>query len=319
VVGLYYFDEDTEDRVLVAISNPGTSYDTQRVALGSKAKAVFSEWTYKITDRLSATGGIRYTDESKSLQGTMFNVSPATAAEPSPLPTAPCPFNGAPPTQTGCLFLTTDPFKLEFTDTTTSGSVQYRWNDAVMTYLSYSEGFKSGGFNQRYNAAPPGNAPISFGAETATTVEFGVKLNPVRGLRVNAAAFTTSYDDIQMTYRLGVVPLLFNAGKASIDGGELEIAWSPTSRLQVDASAGYLDSGFDSITPPPPFGAVTPTATATLSSRLPFTPEWTTHWGVSYAFPLANGWTVTPRLDSSYTGAQYFDAGNSAEISQMGG
>src|SRR5690606_3145700 len=198
-------------------------------------------------------------------------------------------------------------------------SVQYRWNDAVMTYVSYSEGFKSGGFNQRYNAAPPDNAPISFGAETATTVELGVKLNPRPGMRINAAAFTTNYDDIQMTYRLGVVPLLFNAGKASIDGGELEFTWAPTRRLQVDASVGYLDSGFDRITPPPPFGSVTPTATATLASRLPFTPEWTTHTGVSYAFLLPNGWSLTPRVDASYTGAQFFDASNSVEISQTGG
>ncbi len=319
VVGVYYFDEDSFDRVLVAISNPGTSYDTQRVTLESKAKAAFSEWTYKFTDRLSATGGIRYTDETKLLQGTMFNVSPATAPEPSTLPTALCPFNGAPPTQTGCLFLSTSPFKQSFTDTTTSASVQYRWNDAAMTYVSYSEGFKSGGYNQRYNAAPPGNAPIGFGAETATTVELGMKLNPAPGLRVNAALFSTNYDDIQMTYRLGVVPLLFNAGKASVEGGELEIAWTPTGQLHLDASVGYLDSGFDSITPPPPFGAVSPTATATLASRLPFTPEWTTHVGVSYSFLLSNSWALTPRLDSSYTASQFFDAGNSAEISQTGG
>lgn len=319
VFGLYYFDEDTFDRVIVPIANPGTSYDTQRVSLGSRAKAAFTEWTYDLTDRLSATAGLRYTRENKSIQATMFNVSPATAAEPATLPTALCPFNGAPPTQTGCLFLSTDPFKLKFSDTTASGSVQYRWNDDVMTYVSYSEGFKSGGFNQRYNAAPPSNEPIDFGAETATSYEFGVKLNPLPGLRVNAAVFTTSYDNIQMTYRLGVVPLLFNAGKASIDGGEVEVSWSPTSRLHIDASAGYLDSGFDSITPPPPFGAVTPTATANLNSRLPFTPDWTTHLGISYEFSMPNGWSLTPRLDTSYTGGQFFDAGNSAQISQVGG
>jgi iron complex outermembrane receptor protein len=319
VVGLYYFDEDSFDRLLVPISNPGTSYDTQRVSLGSKAKAAFTEWTYAVNDRLSATAGLRYTRENKSLQATMFNVSPATAPEPATLPTALCPFNGAPATQTGCLFLSTDPFKRKFSATTASGSVQYRWNDAVMTYLSYSEGFKSGGFNQRYNAAPPDNEPIDFGAETATSYEFGVKMNPLPGLRVNAAVFTTKYDNIQMTYRLGVVPLLFNAGKASIDGGELEVSWSPTQRLHIDASAGYLDSGFDSITPPPPFGVVTPTATANLDSRLPFTPDWTTHLGISYEFSIPNGWTLTPRLDSSFTGAQFFDAGNSVEIAQNGG
>ncbi|HUG73844.1 MAG TPA: TonB-dependent receptor [Steroidobacteraceae bacterium] len=319
VVGLYYFDEDTFDRVLVDLSNPGTSYDTQRVTLGSKAKAAFTEWTWSFTDRLSATAGLRYTDETKSLQGTMFNVSPATAPEPATPPTALCPFAGAPNTQTGCLFLGTTPYKIDFSDTTLSGSAQYRWTDNAMTYVSYSEGFKSGGFNQHYNAAPPGNAPISFGAETATTWELGTKLTPMRGLRVNMALFTTTYDDIQMTYRLGVVPLLFNAGKASIDGGELEVAWLPTSRLQVDASVGYLDSGFDSVTDPPPFGSVTPSATATINSRLPFTPEWTTHVGLGYTFTLGNGWQVIPRVDSSYTGAQFFDAGNSAEISQTGG
>ncbi|MDQ2642009.1 MAG: TonB-dependent receptor, partial [Pseudomonadota bacterium] len=99
VIGLYYFDEKTFDRVLVPISNPGTSYDTQRVWLESEAKAAFTEWTLKVTEGLSATAGVRYTDETKSLEGIMFNVSPATAAEPATPPTALCPYGGLPPTQ----------------------------------------------------------------------------------------------------------------------------------------------------------------------------------------------------------------------------
>ena len=58
---------------------------------------------------------------------------------------------------------------------------------------------------------------------------------------MNVALFTTDYDDIQMTYRLGVVPLLFNAGVASIDGGELELEYSPTAEFRLDGSLGYLD------------------------------------------------------------------------------
>ena len=315
VVGLYYFDEDSNDRLLVPLGNPGTSYDTQRVAMDTEAKAAFTEWTFKFTEAFSATAGIRYTEETKGLQATMFNVAPATRAEP-PAPTALCPFAGAPPTQTGCLFLTTNRFEREFTSTTKSASLQYRFNEHVMTYLSWSEGFKSGGFNQRYNAAPPGNAPISFGAETAESWELGVKLDPLDSLRINIAAFSTSYDDIQMTDRLGVVPLLFNAGEASIDGGEIELQFVPNDDFMLDASVGYLDAGFDSITPPPPFGPVTPTATATLSSHLPFTPEWQGHLGLSYAFHPASNWSLTPRVDVSYTAEQFFDAGNSPEIAQ---
>jgi iron complex outermembrane recepter protein len=315
VVGAYYFDEDSFDRLLVPLGNPGTSYDTQRVAMDSEARAAFTEWTFKFTDALSATAGVRYTKETKGLQAIMFNVAPATRAEPA-APTALCPFAGAPPTQTNCLFLSANRFARDFSATTKSASVQYRFNESIMTYVSWSEGFKSGGFNQRYNAAPPGNAPISFGAEQAESFEIGLKLDPLDTLRINLAAFTTDYDDIQMTYRLGVVPLLFNAGVASIDGGEIELEFAPTESFRLDASLGYLDAKFDSITPPPPFGPVTPTATATLTSRLPFTPEFQGHLGLSYTFHPASNWSLTPRADVSYTDEQFFDAGNSPEIAQ---
>jgi len=315
VVGLYYFDEESNDRLLVPLGNPGTSYDTQRVAMDTKASAAFTEWTYKFTDAFSATAGIRYTEETKGLQATMFNVAPASAPEPA-APTAVCPFAGPPPTQTGCLFLTTNRFEREFTSTTKSASVQYRFSERAMTYLSWSEGFKSGGFNQRYNAAPPGNAPISFGAETAESFELGLKLDPSDTLRINLAVFSTDYDDIQMTYRLGVVPLLFNAGVANIDGGEMELEYLPTEDFRLDMSLGYLDTKFDSITPPPPFGPVTPTATATLSSRLPFTPEWQGHLGMAYTFHPGSNWSLIPRVDLSLTDKQFFDAGNSREIAQ---
>jgi iron complex outermembrane receptor protein len=141
-------------------------------------------------------------------------------------------------------------------------------------------------------------------------------MDPLATLRINLAAFSTDYDDIQMTYRLGVVPLLFNAGVASIDGGEMELEYAPTEDFRLDMSLGYLDAKFDSITPPPPFGPVTPTATATLDSRLPFTPEWQGHVGLSYTFHPRANWSLTPRADLSYTDEQFFDAGNSPEIAQ---
>lgn len=316
VIGGYYFDEDSFDRVIVPLGNPGTSFDTQRVSLDTRAWAAFTQWTFDVTDALSLTAGIRYTRETKGIQGTLFNVAPATAPEPPP-PTALCPFNGAPPTQVRCLFIPTTRFSRTFSSTTGSASIQYRWSPAFMTYASWSQGFKSGGFNQRYNAAPPGNAPISFGAERAETFELGFKSNPAPRLRFNAALFTTSYDDIQLTYRLGVVPLLFNAGEATIRGAEFELAWSPIRDLNIDASLGWLDNEFDSINNPPPFGSVTPTAVATLDSRLPFTPEWQAHLGVSYGIQLGGGWRLTPRADISYTDSQFFDAGNSPEIAQL--
>jgi iron complex outermembrane receptor protein len=316
VVGAYYFDETSTDRVVVQLASPGTSYDTQRVSLGTEAVALFTEWTWDFADDWSLTGGLRYTEEDKSIQGTLFNVAGVSTPEPA-APTATCPFGGPPPTQTGCLFLTTDEYSQSFSSLTGSASLSYRWTDSLMTYLSWSQGFKSGGFNQRYNNAPPANAPISFDEETAESFELGFKSEPARGMRLNGAIFTTTYDDIQLTYRLGVVPLLFNAGKATIRGAELEWNYMPTQNLILDASMSYLDDSFDSITAPGTIGGITPTATADLTSTLPFTPEWQWHAGMSYIFHPTQNHELIPRIDISYTDSQFFDAGNSADVGQV--
>lgn len=313
VVGAYYFDEETFDRVNVNLAQPpgaiiGTR-DSQRVNLDSEAWALFTEWTFGLTDALSVTGGLRYTEETKGFQGVLFNVSPLTAPEP-PDPVGLCPIGTPTP---GCLFVSRNRFEENFTALTGSASVSYRWSPALMTYVSYAQGFKSGGFNQRYNAAPPGNAPISFDEETADTWEIGFKSNFTDSLRLNGAVFSTTYDDIQLTYRLGVVPLLFNAGEATIDGAELELVFAPNEALLIDASLGILDTQFESIIPVP-FPGVT--ATVGLANVLPFTPEMTAHIGASYGFTLGNGHVITPRVDLSYTDSQFFDAANSPEIAQ---
>jgi iron complex outermembrane receptor protein len=49
---------------------------------------------------------------------------------------------------------------------------------------------------------------------------------------------------------------------------------------------------------------------------LPFTPQWQGHLGLAYTFHPASNWSLTPRLDASYTARQFFDAGNSPEIAQ---
>src|SRR5690606_24695478 len=172
--------------------------------------------------------------------------------------------------------------------------------------------FKSGGFNQRYNAPPEGFVPVPFSEETVDTLELGFKADITDAFRLNAALFSSDYDDIQLIYRQGVVPLLFNAGEATIDGVELEFQLVPNDRLIVEGALSYLDDEIKDITEVP--GA---TATITPDNTLPFTPKLQANVGVGYRFPLRNGWSLTPRLDASYTDKQYFDAGNTEITAQQ--
>ncbi|MDY6947105.1 MAG: TonB-dependent receptor [Pseudomonadota bacterium] len=313
VFGAFYFEESIDDWLLVPFAAPPPlvasgavpgSIDYQRAFIENDNFALFTQWTYDLTDALSITAGARYTEETKGIEIVSFTVTPLTA--PLVIPTA----LNTPLVAGPGLNIIPQPFENKYESTTGSASIQYRWNDALMTYLSWSQGFKSGGFNQRYNLAPPGNLPVAFDEETAETFELGLKSQLGDHVRLNAAIFSADYDNMQLTYRLGIVPLLFNAGKSSIEGAELELTYAP-GRLIVEASAGYLDNSFDEI-------ATVPGTTQTVgpSNTLPFAPQWQANLGVGYDFDVGDA-TLTPRINVSHTSEQYFDAANSREVAQL--
>src|SRR5690606_4068575 len=112
----------------------------------------FGEVSVEVLEGLELTGGLRYTEDRKTYQGTVFNVFPETLPDPDPLPTLAVP-------QGGPLYIFNTPNRETFSALTGSASVAYAFTDWLNGYLSYARSFKSGGFNTRYNAAPPGNLP----------------------------------------------------------------------------------------------------------------------------------------------------------------
>ena len=121
---------------------------------------------------------------------------------------------------------------------------------------------------------------MPFAEEKVTSYEVGVKTNIGR-LRLNLAAFQAEYQDIQLIFRQGVVPLLFNAGEARIRGAEAEASYADRWACGFDGGISTLDDKIKSITPVP--GA---TATVTPADELPFTPKLQANFGMSYAIPL---------------------------------
>jgi iron complex outermembrane receptor protein len=332
VVGLFYFDEKVTDLLQVPIAAgvgaPAQvlqgSRDYQLAYLDNENWAAFTQWTYDITDALSLTAGIRYTEETKGARIIGFTTAPVNAPTIIPDFLRPYTIDGAgmivqgnviPAGQTSPgLHVRPDPFENDYSSTTGSASIQYKITDKVMTYLSWSQGFKSGGFNQRFNSVTFDYTPLSFKEETAETIELGFKSDIAGVLRLNAAIFETDYEDMQLIYRVGVVPVLFNAGKATIRGGEIEFTYAPGA-LIVEGSVGYLDDEFDSITPIVVPGSPV-TATVTPNNSLPFTPEWQANIGIGYEIGGPKV-TFTPRVNISYTDSQYFDAANSPEVAQL--
>lgn len=327
VVGAFYFQESIVDFLqvpfaapppAVAAGAPG-SRDYQKATIDNDNIALFTQWSFDITSALSVTGGVRYTEENKGLQILAFTTFPLSTA--TIIPTVLRPYtigpDGSPVgsnaplpgLNTTGLNVSAEPFENTYESTTGSASVQYKWTDSLMTYVSYSQGFKSGGFNQRFNGPTINWIPTSFNEESADTIELGFKSEFGGVFRLNAALFQTKYKDMQLIYRVGIVPLLFNAGEATIKGGEVEFTYAPGD-LIIEGSLGYLDDSFDSVT-------AVPTATATVgpNNSLPFTPELQGNVGIGYDFHFG-GLKFTPRVDVSHTDSQFFDAANSVEVAQ---
>lgn len=308
LIGLYYFEEEAtdDDSVLLATGNihSGGFIDNDSAAL-------FGQATYDVTDRLSLTFGLRRTEDTKrftpdqfvtgeSLLGP-FGVEPGsalTALGPQPI---------------GTRLLTKAEFIRKFDDTSAIASIAYKWTDNILTYFSFSEGFKSGGFDQRFEAPVPSGEPSGFEPEFATSYELGFKTDLFENrLRLNAAFFHTDYEDLQIVIRETFNPITFNGGEVDINGFELEGVFVPNPNLMITAAVGYIDAEYvklsdEVINNPTPI---------LLDNKLVNTPEFSTSLGVAYTIVRREWGTVTPRFDWSFHGESYNDAVNSPQVKQ---
>ncbi|MGH8189609.1 MAG: TonB-dependent receptor, partial [Steroidobacteraceae bacterium] len=300
VVGLYYFEQTSDDIVTVELNPPppGVQRDSDNNRVDNDSWAVFTQWTYDITEQLAITAGGRYTEDDKGAFPDQFDLAnPAAKQVPAQW------------------------YRETFNAFTPSASIAYRWNDNAMTYLSYAEGFKGGGWNSHFNApltAEQQAALHKFEQEEAETIEVGAKLDLADNtVRLNFAVFTSDYTDMQVTYRgpapAGVAPFLTNAGKASIDGAEVELTVAPNSDLRIEGSLGYLDATIDDLQNIA--FAVLP-AELREGNVLPFAPEWQGHLGVAYTARIGS-FEIEPRVDVSYQDTTFFDATNTREIAQL--
>jgi len=223
------------------------------------AWAVFFQGTYNLTDTLSLTAGVRYTEEDKSAVASTQNTEGFTGlATPSAAPLL--------ETLTSSLFGT---FNHNFTDQRSTDQVmpavnlEWKQSDTSMFYVSYSEGFKSGGFNSVDDQKPVlatnafGQAYVpdrtapgigwSYEDETASSLEIGGKHTLLDGaMNFNWAIFNSEYVDQQVSTFVGLGFVVANAATSNIDGVEVDMTWQATDNLTLGANVAYLDGSYGS-------------------------------------------------------------------------
>jgi len=203
--------------------------ELQVASASSESYSFFFEGDYAVTDQWILTAGARYIEEDKKI--TKAHYLPVLGVVQLP------PTSGA------------------RTDDDTIYRLGLRWEatDDLMTYLTYSTGFRSGGFSIR--GSTPEIIETGYEPETVDNIEWGLKTTMLDNhLRLNLALFHMSYDDMQIEVN---VPreggslnqdAVLNAGEATVQGAEIEMTALLGEYFSVDFNLGYLDAEYDSFT-----------------------------------------------------------------------
>jgi iron complex outermembrane receptor protein len=205
-VGAYWFDSEFD----VTTFGPSGFPPSVTLTHGNTAWALFGQGTYAINEQLSVTGGLRYTEDTKSLR---VIGQPGNARDVS--------------------------------DEHVSWdlSAMYALTDDISVYARVAEGFRGPSIQGRDIAFF--NPPSVADSETVLSWEAGFKSTLLDNtLRLNAAAYTYEVSDIQLTAVGGGGNLvqLINADAGEAVGFEIDAEWAPLDNMVFTAGYSYVDS-----------------------------------------------------------------------------
>ena len=233
--GLYYFTNDIaihESRDLfggVVTQDGGGEYDVE-------TRAIFGAVDYDISEKLSLSAGLRYTQEEKEAKVASLSLNsnnPCNVLEGT------------------CI--------LDFEDDDDWDSwspkvgATYNISDGTMVYAHWTRGYRSGGYNLRNSASDTvNNGPGPFDQETVTNYELGFKSQLGRA-RINGSMFYIEGEDVQRAVLrpdpgpTGNATVIKNAGDTETFGVELDGVFGLTDSLLLTANFGYIHAKYSKV------------------------------------------------------------------------
>ena len=238
----------------------GNTFDYKKIhKTATDAYSVFGSLTYKPTDQLEISGGLRYTDEKKKntirvpyVHNLLAYTRDAASGlfKPSPVFLQSGFFSG--------------PIRFKDNNVSPEATIKYRVNPDFNVFASYKTGFKSGGIdnsalpsNSLSQAALTGNfSSLIYKSEKAKGGEIGFKSQLAdRTVTLNGTIFYYTFTDLQVQIfnATAVQFITLNAGKVNQKGAELELNWrTPVEGLNLSSNFSYLNAKYKTFILPGP-------------------------------------------------------------------
>lgn len=300
---------------------PGSGYQ-DRYSQNSESFAFFTNNSYRVTDQLELTLGLRYTRETKTMHTLQDNIGGngevCRRARLNPLLGTGTPFNGF--LGGGLCINQTNPdfdgraYSQTFKDDDISGrfSAQYRFSPELMVYASAARGFKAGGFNLERSSAPlvannSNPSPVddtSFASETVDSYELGFKSTLFdRSLLFNATAFHQTFSDFQLNTFVSPNFIVETIPELTSQGVDMDFFWfTPIDGLSLQGGVTYTDSKYGEFTAadlqvPSRF----PSLSLLPGNTVSFAPEWSATTAITFDRSIGMGLRFGFNLAAKYT------------------
>ena len=279
--------------------------------------AVFGQIEYDLTDDITATFGARWYEIQDTYKGstTTVDVSRRLRAfgtqDPAELAASGLDDGVIAAIESGQLEvdLLDGDGTLTVDDVILKASVDWKVNEDILVFATYSEGFRppvtnrvGGGLaTNQTGAFEDFRIPVYSTTDELDNYEFGIKGDFLDGiLRVNATAYYSEISDLQ-TSRYDPTNISFlvftdNVGDAEIRGLDADLTWLATDNLVINAAFSVLDTELTSI------NAALDGIAPPVGSKLPYSADFSGNIRAQYFYELDNGFTGYINGSISYTG-----------------
>jgi iron complex outermembrane receptor protein len=275
VGGVYYFDQTDHNNFDMNMSGMGFGVQSVQTTTDTRNMAAFGQVTWPLVDTVSLITGLRYDHEHKDVDSHQTWAAMGRDISASP--------------------------DMSFHAWLPKVGLEYKPIPNLMTYATYSEGYKAGGFN---NLADPGEE--LYDAEYTKNYEIGVKHTGLNNtLQTKLSLFWIDWTDQQVEELVLSQSNISNAGKSVSRGVELEMAWKASKALLLKAAGGWNDAHFT---------RYEDSGNDYSGNRPPNAPAYTYSFGADYDFD--NG--LYAHADWLGTGGLYFDSANTQKEGHYG-
>lgn len=318
VLGLYFYEDDTEFRNHRTASFPLATSDTSSYDVNSEAFSVFGQGTWRASESspFSITAGLRYTEETKGIEylwkgynsnfinmyyGAKFTGNAASYSVANNYVS-----NAAAENLPERAGIYGREFEQEFDNLSGKLTLQYDMSENTNVYATYSTGYRSGGFNGDFFDVANDTAD-AFNEEKIANFEVGLKSTFWDGrAQFNGALFSYDYTDLQVSTVLAqgntVTSSIANAAEASRTGGELSLRVSPVDDLLINLDYTFIDGTFDSY---PSITAGGSTLDMVDLAKRGLSPDEQINMGINWTAVRTGKGQLDVMIDASYQGETY--------------